>query len=348
MELHLLNAYMRRCFDLARLGQGKTSPNPIVGSIVVHDLRIIGEGYHKSFGQAHAEDVAIHNAINQHPTLLPESTIFISLEPCFHQGHTPPCVDLILKHKIQRVVISCIDPDPRVAGKSIKKLRAHGIEVISDVLSDEGQNLIRNFTTRIFKNRPYITLKVAMDIHGNMGSIGKSIWLSNRLSKFYVHRLRAYTDAILVGANTVIIDNPLLNNRLFFGNSPLKVIFDRDLSIDKQSKVFGQEPPILVYTFKHNTSFDNSLIEYIQINDNQLYMAHLINDLYQRGINHLLVEGGAKTFSTLIEEGHWDEIILIKTKEEITNHPISFASFNGIKLHSFTLGSNLVEHWINQ
>lgn len=348
MESHLLDAYMRRCFDLARFGKGKTSPNPTVGSIVVHDHRIIGEGYHKSFGQAHAEDVAIHHVLEHHSDLLKESTIFISLEPCFHHGHTPPCVDLILKHKIPRVVISCIDPDPRVAGKSIKKLKDQGIEVITDILVGEGQNLIKHFATRIYKKRPYITLKVALDKNGNIGSVGKSIWMSNSLSKIYVHRIRAFTDAIMVGANTVHVDNPLLNNRLFYGNSPLKVLFDRDLTIPLNSNLFSTAPPTLVYT---NKSFDTSkysLIKYIQIDDNQSHITQIVSDLHHRGVNHLMVEGGSKLLNTFIEEAYWDEVILIKTNREITDQPIPFPPFDGMMIDAFSLGNNRVERWINQ
>lgn len=303
--------YMRRCFQLAKLGLGFTRTNPIVGSVIVHDHRIIGEGYHQRYGEAHAEVNAVRSVAAADQHLLPSSTIYVSLEPCFHFGKTPPCVDLILRHRIPRVVISVRDPFPKVAGKSIEKLRAHGVEVTVGVLEAEGKHLIRRFLTNVKEQRAYVVLKFAQSKDGFMGKANEQVWLTNPYAKRLVHRWRHEESAILIGANTARIDNPQLTNRLYlgeFGQSPIRIVLNRsaDLptslhlmqpSADTRTILIGEKNPI--QPLPH--------LEYWQMDFNHNFIPQLLSKLYQHKISSLIIEGGAVTLQHFIDQQLWDE-----------------------------------------
>lgn len=281
--------FMRRAIELARCGEAGAAPNPMVGAVVVCDGRIIGEGYHRKCGGPHAEVNAIRSVRDE--ALLRKSTIYVSLEPCAHWGKTPPCADLIVEKQFKRVVVGCQDPFAKVNGLGIKKIKDAGIEVKVGVLERECLELNRVFVTYHSKKRPYVTLKWAESALGYMG--GK---LSSPTTQMLVHRLRSRVDGIMVGTETMLTDKPSLTNRLWAGKSPLPITIDRHGRVPEQLK-----EGFLVYT-------DESLQE-------------ILSDLHARGIQHLLVEGGARLHKSFIREGLFDEIRIERTEAETALDP---------------------------
>jgi len=299
------NKYMRRCLELAQLGMGFVSPNPMVGTVIVHDGKIIGEGYHQKYGQAHAEVNAVNSVTDK--SLLAQSTIYVSLEPCAHYGKTPPCADLIIKYQIPNVVIGCRDPFEEVNGKGIEKLRTAGIHVTVGVLEKECLDLNKRFFTRIQKHRPYIILKWAQTEDGFFAPADSNqFWITGEESRKLVHQWRGEEDAVLVGKNTAMIDNPQLNVRYGQGKSPKRIVIDRRLELPKHLHLFDQS----VETFVINevkTEFDDK-IKYISLEDFNYYVPqYILYQLYLQDIQSVIVEGGANTLNQFIEAGLWDE-----------------------------------------
>lgn len=305
METH--EKYIRRCFDLAQLGIGNVKTNPMVGSVIVHDDKIIGEGYHERYGEGHAEVNAVKSVKDEDRHLLSQSTIYVSLEPCFHEGKTPPCVDLILKLGIPKVVISAVDPNPKVAGQSIEKLRSNGVEVITDVLEEEGKFVARRFFHHFTTKRPYVILKYAQSKDGFIGRMNKQVWLTNSYSKRLVHKWRNEEAAILVGTNTVKVDNPNLTNRLWFGNSPVRLIIDRHSKLTDDYAVMDGIARTIIICEKAPQDARNILLEYLEINFERGFLKQLLKKLYQLKISSIIVEGGAITLEHFIEKGLWNE-----------------------------------------
>ena len=332
---------MLRCFDLARKGIPHVEPNPPVGAVIVYQNKIIGEGFHAAHGQNHAEANAILDVRPADLINLPQSCIYVSLEPCCTTGLTPPCVNLILEHKIPEVVISCLDPNPEISGKSVAILKENGVKITTGILEEEGKTLIAPFRKRMEKKLPYVTLKVATDQNGNIASEGKSIWLTNKLSKTYVHNLRSKSRAILVGTNTYIIDNPSLNNRLYTGPSPQRIVVDRHLEIPKSHKLFNDGIPTTLFTELSNTELGEH-IEIRQLNPEKALSEDILEYLYHSGINSLLVEGGAKVIQGFFMANCWDELIIIKTKNIIRDSPISISLEKGEIIDQFTLGQDQI------
>lgn len=292
--------YMRRCIQLARNGLCNTAPNPMVGAVIVHGGRIIGEGYHVRCGQAHAEVNAIRSVKN--PALLKESTIYVSLEPCAHYGKTPPCADLIVEKQIPRIVIGCQDPFAKVAGRGIQKLRDAGREVIVGVLEEECRDLIRRFITFHTRQRPYITLKWAESADGFIDrkrTNGTPAILSTPLTAMLVHKKRAEHAAILVGTDTALLDNPCLNVRHWYGPSPVRVTIDRHHRLPQHLHLFDGSQPTLVYT--------------------QESLPEIMKDLYARQLQSLLVEGGSRLLQSFIDAGLWDEIVVEESSQTLGN-----------------------------
>ena len=299
-------SYMRRCFDLARLSAGLNAPNPRVGAVVVYQDKIIGEGYHQQYGGPHAEVQAIRNVSNKDKQFLEKSTIYVSLEPCFHTGKTPPCVDLILKHKIPRVVVSCVDPFEQVAGRSIAKLRAQGVSVTEGLLQKEGAWLCRRFFTTVQKKRPYILLKFAQSKDGFIGSYDQEITISNPLSKRLVHKWRSESTAILVGTTTAVVDNPQLNNRYFFGASPLRLVLDKSLRIPEDAYLLNGPKTTWVFT-EHPKQSNRSNLQYIPLSFDAHLLRSMLEYLQQQKIQSLMVEGGGQLLQSFIDADLWDE-----------------------------------------
>ncbi|MFI5137700.1 MAG: bifunctional diaminohydroxyphosphoribosylaminopyrimidine deaminase/5-amino-6-(5-phosphoribosylamino)uracil reductase RibD [Sphingobacteriales bacterium] len=302
--------YMQRCIELAQLGMGSVSPNPMVGAVVVVDSVIIGEGYHHKYGEAHAEVNAINqvfSSFSDAAELLDQSTLYVSLEPCAHYGKTPPCADLIIKHRIPRVVVGCRDPFEQVNGKGIEKLREAGIEVITGVLEKECLWLNRRFFTRVQKKRPYIILKWAQTADGFIAPDDNSQrWITGPESRRLVHQWRAEEDAILVGKNTAAIDNPQLNVRYTPGRSPKRVVIDRRLELNKSLNLFDQSVETLIFN-EVRTDIEGKN-KYIALEDFDRYVPqYIMFQLYLQDIQSVIIEGGAYTLNSFIEAGLWDE-----------------------------------------
>lgn len=306
--------FMKRALELAALGLGTASPNPLVGCVIVYDNTIIGEGHHAKSGFAHAEVNAIESVKDR--TQLAQATLYVTLEPCSHFGKTPPCVDRILKEKIPAVVICNLDPFAEVNGRGIKLLQDNGVDVRIGILEEEGRKLNRRFFTSIEKSRPYVILKWAksrdgfMDIDRKQGEKGSYSITSSYTQKF-VHKWRSEEDAILVGLNTIITDNPELTTRYYSGKNPLRVIIDPKGQLDAHYKVFTTDSNVLVYS---DVSFASSAVsnpyrEFIDMSTDSV--GSILESLHRKNIRSLLVEGGRFTLSQFIASQTWDEVRLL-------------------------------------
>lgn len=308
--------YMRRCLDLARLGTQSTAPNPMVGAALVYRDRIIGEGYHAQYGGVHAEVAAVASVSPEDRKHITQSTMYISLEPCCHHGKTPPCTDLIIAQGIPRVVIARQDPNPRVSGKGISQLQEHGVEVTTGVLQPESAHLLRSFTKYISTATPYVVLKFVQSQDGFIGVDDRQIWLSNIYEKTLVHKMRSEIDAILVGTNTAVIDNPRLTTRLYNGSSPLRVIPDRTLRIPGTHHIFDGSTPTVIYTESAETrSAPNT--EYVRMSFREGILQCMLSDLGTRQVMTLMVEGGAGLINAFKEEGLWDEAWVVTVHKKL-------------------------------
>ncbi|MEY4904739.1 MAG: hypothetical protein RLZZ292_2554 [Bacteroidota bacterium] len=310
--------FLQRCLDIARLGHGTTSPNPSVGAVLVHENRIIGEGWTSPFGGAHAEVNAINSVQSANKALIKQATLYVSLEPCHHWGKTPPCVDLVLSEQISKVVIGCKDPNPLVAGKSVNKLLSKGVEVVCELLSSKTQSSMRSFLINIKQNRPYVILKYAMSQDKYISKKGEQTWLTNAYSKRLTHRWRSEIDAILIGTNTAAIDNPQLNNRLWYGKSPKRIVFDRQLRLPKQLHLFDgtQQTYIITEKMPHDAATLPNVM-YLVLKFDETLLPTLLERLYKEAqIGILMVEGGTATLQQFIDAELWDEArVLVAPKQ---------------------------------
>lgn len=302
--------YMQRCLQLAAHGVYTTAPNPMVGCVIVHQNRIVGEGWHQKAGEPHAEVVAI-NSVKNHE-ILPECTLYVNLEPCAHHGRTPPCASLIVQKKIPRVVVACTDPNPLVAGNGIKLLQENGVVVELGVLQNEALALNRKFIVYHHQKRPYITLKWAQTADGFMdklrttGETG-SFAISGPQAAVWVHQQRAKHMGILIGANTVSIDNPKLTVRHVPGSNPVRLVLDPKNRTPKTAKIFvdGNE----TWQFVAHQNVDNKA-QQICISSAD-FLHESINEMYKRGMQSVLVEGGAQTLKHFLAANLWDEVYVL-------------------------------------
>lgn len=308
---------MQRCLQLAENGFGTTYPNPMVGSVIVHNDRIIGEGWHRKAGEPHAEVRAVQSVTN--PELLKEATLYVSLEPCSHFGKTPPCSDLILEKGIPNIVVGTVDPFAAVAGKGIQKLREAGRTVVVGVLERECQELNRRFFTFHNKQRPYIILKWAQTADGFIAPLKKEtqkpVWISNTYARQKVHQWRSEEQAILVGTKTVLDDNPQLNTRDWYGNAPVRIVLDREGKIDHTYRVLDGTQPTLVITEAKKKGSDERVVYQNCIFDSSLPQ-QIARILYQKGLQSVIIEGGAKTLQLFIDAGLWDEARVFESAEQ--------------------------------
>jgi diaminohydroxyphosphoribosylaminopyrimidine deaminase / 5-amino-6-(5-phosphoribosylamino)uracil reductase len=324
--------YMRRCLQLALNGKGTCSPNPMVGAILVRDGKIIGEGWHKKAGEPHAEPNAINSVKNQ--DLLKESTLYVSLEPCSHYGKTPPCVDLIIKKNIPRVVIGTLDPFPEVSGRGVARLKAAGVDVTVGVESDACLQLNKSFFTFFTKKRPYVILKWAQTRNGFIdykrepGSVESPLIISSPFTKMLTHKLRSENDVILVGTRTALLDNPKLNVRDWSGNTPVRAVVDRNLVLNEGLYLFDGAIPTLVFTEKSKNDMPG--VSYITIDFNSA-VSSILNWLYQNNYQRLLVEGGALLHEAFLKAGLWDEIHIETSEIEIPDG-VSAPDISGLDL----------------
>lgn len=298
--------FMQRCVDLAYLGQGNVSPNPMVGCVIVKNGLVIGEGYHSEYGGKHAEIKAIESVLDQKE--IENSTVYISLEPCVHHGKTPPCVHELINRKIKTAVIGSRDSNPIVGGKGIELLKRSGIEVIENVLEEECRKLNKRFFTFHEKRRPYVILKWAQTSDGyldkNRETDEKGInWISSPESKVLVHKWRSEEQSILVGRNTILNDNPSLTVREISGKNPTRIVIDSQMQLSKDVNIFSNDAPTLVFNRIQNKKLDG--VEWIKIQETST--KYILEELYKRNIQSVLVEGGSRTLQYFIIDNVWDE-----------------------------------------
>ncbi len=310
MKIH--ENYIKRCIEIAKNGLGTTAPNPSVGCVIVHNDTIIAEAFTSKFGGNHAEVNAINKVTDK--SVLKSATLYVTLEPCSHFGKTPPCSDLIIKHQIKKVVIGCVDDNPEVAGKGIAKLEAAGCKVTVGVLEQECKAHHKRFFTFHNKKRPYIILKWAATKNGYIAPKYKDkkepVWITNTYSRQLVHKWRAEEQAILVGTNTVLEDNPSLTVRDWTGENPIRITIDAKNNLPKEATIFNEDAQTLTLT------------------DSDLNASKICGYLYEQNINSVIIEGGAKTLQSFIDENLWDEARIF-TGNVTFKDGISAPKFNG-------------------
>ena len=312
--------YMWRCLQLAKKGRATTKNNPMVGSVIVHNNKIIGEGYHRKMGEAHAEVNAI-DSVRDH-SLLKEATIYVSLEPCSHYGKTPPCAALIASKGVRRVVVAVKDPNEKVAGRGSKMLKDAGAEVTVGVIEAEAKELNRSFFVNQTEKRPFVILKWAQTKDGFIDNERGSrdlppLKLSNSITQCIVHKLRSQSMGIMVGTNTAIKDNPTLNTRKWFGDNPVRIVLDRRGKLPADSNLFNDCAPTVVFTELSVYPIITNNVTSIQISFDDNMVAQMLHKLYELNIATLIVEGGSMLISSFVEKEAWDEAFIVVANIEI-------------------------------
>lgn len=336
---------MQRCIELARRGAGSVAPNPMVGAVLVYDSGIIGEGWHQQYGEAHAEVNCINEAVqNGQIDKFQQSTLYVSLEPCAHFGKTPPCSDLIIKHKIPKVVIGCRDPFKEVNGKGIEKLKAAGVEVIVDVLNDECIDLNKRFFTFHQQHRPYVILKWAQTKNGMIASrSSERLLISNEMTNRLVHQWRSEEASILVGTNTALVDDPQLTNRYWPGKQPVRLVLDKQLRLPNTLKLFNDEARTIIFNSIKNSEEGN--VRYYQLPDAETVPA-LLNTLYQFKFNSVIVEGGAQLLQSFIAAGLWDEARIIANEQLTVDDGLAAPQLtSAIQAAEQMIGTDRIVYW---
>ena len=339
--------YMSRCIELAEKGLGNVAPNPLVGAVIVHNDIIIGEGYHKNFGKEHAEVNAVKDALTRNPDmLLSDSILYVNLEPCSHFGKTPPCTDLIKFHNFKKVIIACEDPFEKVRGSGIKTLHEAGIEVITDVLKEEALELNRRFITFHTKKRPYIILKFAQSkdkfISAKIPN-EENRWISNVYSRKLVHRWRSEEQAVMVGMNTALIDDPALTLRDWPGKQPYRIVLDRKRSLPKRLKLFDQSCPTLVFNELKDEAHEK--LQFVKINFDHDLLANICDTLYSMSIQSVIIEGGQKLLQTFIDEKTWDEARVF-TSEKMIVEGTKAPEFTGQLVSNSAVDDDLLQIYV--
>lgn len=312
--------YMSRCLQLARLGAGYVAPNPMVGAVLVYNERIIGEGYHQKYGQPHAEVNCFKSVSEKDTPLIEQSTLYVSLEPCSHFGKTPPCADLIIQHRIPKVVIGATDIFEAVAGRGILKLQQAGVALLTGVLEADCVENNKRFFTFHKKFRPYIILKWAQSMNGKIGSPGQRIPISNEYSNRLVHRWRSEESAIMIGTNTAALDDPLLTTRLWQGKSPVRIVIDKELRLRPDLKVFNRDAATIIFNLKKNHSAEH--LSYIKLNGKN-FLDDLLHVLFEKNLQSVIIEGGSQTLQSFIDAALWDEARVITNQELVIENGVS-------------------------
>ena len=334
------NRFMQRALELAQLGMGSVSPNPMVGCVIVHDHKIIGEGFHRMYGGPHAEVNAIHSV--QNPELLTESIVYVTLEPCAHWGKTPPCANLLVEKKVKKVIIASLDTNPLVGGKGIELLKNAGIEVETGLMDQESRWLNRRFFTQIEQKRPYVILKWAQTKDGFVARGDySSKWISSSQSRQVVHQWRAEEDAILVGKNTAKYDNPSLTVRDWIGNNPLRIVLDPRLELPENLNLFdGTVPTICLNTIKSDKIGD---LEWVKMKAG-FGPKEILEELHRRKIQSLIVEGGTNVLNQFIQAELWDEGRVFTSKNTFTTG-ISAPVLNQIPTETLAIGEDRLDYY---
>ena len=315
--------YMQRCLDLARLGAGLVSPNPMVGAVIVHQGKIVGEGWHQQFGEAHAEVNAINQVADK--SCLNQSDLYVNLEPCSHTGKTPPCANLIIQHQFKRVIVGMSDPNPLVAGKGIALLKEAGIEVISGVLEEACLALNKRFIKHMLHQKPYVILKWAQTRNGFIAPDATQLsaqqfeeerHITGFMVQRLVHKWRTQEDAIMVATNTVITDNPALDARAWSGRAPKRIVLDRTLRLSLDLKVF--KAPQTTFIINELKEGEEANLIYIKLNFSGNWIEQMFAKLLAYQVQSIVVEGGSMWLNTLIEQNYWDEAIVFYSPKHIS------------------------------
>jgi diaminohydroxyphosphoribosylaminopyrimidine deaminase / 5-amino-6-(5-phosphoribosylamino)uracil reductase len=334
---------MQRCIELAILGAGSVAPNPMVGAVLVHQNRIIGEGYHQQYGHAHAEVNCVNAVSVKDKVLIKESTLYVSLEPCAHTGKTPPCTDLIIAQQIPRVVIGSTDIFQQVNGKGIEKLKKAGVEVITDVFTNDCKDLNKRFFTFHTHQRPFIILKWAQTADGKIASGATSrLLISNEYSNRVVHKWRSEEAAVLVGTNTALLDDPALTNRLWTGGQPVRLVLDRQLKLPGSLQLFNRLAKTIVFNTNEHKGEGN--LVYYRLQAQGSIIKEMMDALYQLNIQSVLVEGGATLLQSFIDEKLWDEARIITNNSMQAGNGIPAPKLTGRQLISTeSIQSDVIE-----
>ena len=335
--------YMQRCIDIAKRGIRAVAPNPMVGCVIVIQDKIIGEGYHERYGEAHAEVNAINNVANKN--LLKNATLYVSLEPCSHLGKTPPCCDLLIQKGIKKVVVGTKDPNPLVGGKGIEKLKNSGVDVSEGILKEQCLELNKRFFTFHEKQRPYVILKWAQTLDGFSDQIRedgeqKINWISEPETKTLVHKWRSEEQSILVGRNTITNDNPSLTVRDYGGMNPIRLVIDSQLQISGNLNIYSKDAPTIVFNRVKDKKENN--VEWIKIKETST--SNILEELYRRGIQSVFVEGGSRTLQYFIIDNVWDEARVIvgqKYFKEGYKAPI----INKVPIKSMPFGKDMIHYY---
>lgn len=335
--------FMLRAVELAENGRGYVSPNPLVGCVIVHDGKIIGEGWHRLYGEAHAEVNAIRSVENQ--SLLPESVLYVTLEPCAHYGKTPPCADLIIEKKIKKVVVGHSDPFPLVAGKGIERLRAAGIEVRENVLMNLCAEQNEAFFFTVTNKKPFIYLKWAETADGFIARENySSKWISGAWSRAVVHKIRAGCAGIMVGTETALRDDPQLNVRLWAGQNPVRLVIDRYLRLPESLKMFYDGGKTVCYNLFRNEVLQGGNLEFVQLSGKDFF-EEMLTDLYERGIHTVLVEGGLQIIQLFLQNGAWNKIIRFQS-HAFFGKGIRAPHFGGTLVSCENIGNDLLSVFV--
>ena len=335
--------FMSRALELAQRGAGHVAPNPMVGAVLVFEGRVIGEGYHQEYGAAHAEVNCIDSVKEEDRTLISQSTLYVTLEPCAHHGKTPPCADLIIRNRIPKVVIGCRDPFVEVDGKGMERLVTAGVGIELGVMAEECLELNRRFITFHQQQRPYIILKWAQTADARIsGKAGQRLMISNDITNRLVHCWRSEEAAILVGTNTAEMDDPELTNRHWSGPSPVRLVIDRSLRLPGGLRLFdGSSRTIVFNSVKHELG---GKLEYYQLKPDKPIVQQILNGLFNMNIQSVLVEGGAKTLQSFIDEGAWDEArIITNTKLRVGEGVEAPVLGDQLKDQEFLVGDDKIE-----
>ena len=307
--------FMQRALQLARLGAGTVSPNPMVGCVIVHEGKIIGEGWHQKYGEAHAEVNATNSVLDK--LMLSESEVYVTLEPCSHFGKTPPCADLLIKYKVKKVYVCNHDPNPLVGGKGIEKIRQAGIEVETGLLESEGREVNKRFFTFIEKKRPFIILKWAETADGFIAKPNyETVQISNLLSRRFVHKMRSQEDAIMVGTNTARYDNPKLDTRFWTGKNAIRVVIDKQITLPQNLNLFDNLQDTICFNYLIDKQIGNNI--FIKMPKDSCLEEFIVEELYQRKIQSIIIEGGTILLQSFINLQLWDEAVILKSKKMLT------------------------------
>jgi len=345
MDQHQL--YMKRCLDLAKLGAGYVAPNPIVGSVLVYEERIIGEGYHQQYGQPHAEVNCINSVKEEDKHLIVRSTLYVSLEPCSHFGKTPPCTDLIIANKIEKVVIGCQDPFEAVDGNGIEKLKSAGIQVTTGILEEECRELNKRFFTFHKKKRPFIILKWAQSKNQKIANADFSrVWITNVYSNRLIHRWRSEEAGIMVGTNTALQDDPALNTRHWTGPDSTRLIVDMNLRLPAHLQVFNKKQPTIVLNGIKSEEQENLI--YYKVEKEPSLVLGILKACHELNIQSIIIEGGNKLAESFINEGAWDEARVIENSKMIIDNGLRAPVLSNHKfVASETIATDIISYYKN-